>query len=132
LETLKRFNNMGYMLIIITNQGGISKGIYSHKNVEEVHLYLLSELKKHGVGITEVYYCPHHPSVEKCLCRKPDSLLIEKALARYQIDKGKSYYIGNSESDIEAALKAGIKAIKIKTNQNLFKIFNSYQDFQGN
>lgn len=119
VETLKRFNSMGYMLIIISNQGGIAKGIYTHKNVEEVHLYLLNELKKRGIDITEIYYCPHHSSIEKCLCRKPDSLLIEKAMSRFQVDPEKSWFIGNSESDIQAASKAGLNAIKIQTNEDI-------------
>jgi len=119
VETLKRFTDKGYMLIIISNQGGIAKGIYTHENVEKIHRYLLSELKKHGIDITEIYYCPHHSSIEKCLCRKPDSLLIEKAISRFRVDPGKSWFIGNSESDIQAGLKAGLKIIKINTNENL-------------
>ena len=75
------------------------------------------EFKKHKLEVAEFYYCPHHPYYENCICRKPNSLLLEKAVARFNIDKSRSIFIGDAERDIEAAQKVGIKGIKIEPNQ---------------
>jgi D-glycero-D-manno-heptose 1,7-bisphosphate phosphatase len=121
VESLQKFQENNFLLIIISNQGGISKGIYTKKNVEEVHNYLKNNLKKQNVELTEIYYCPHHSSNEKCLCRKPDTLLLEKAIARFNIDVSSSFLIGDGERDIEAGKKVGLKTIKINANENISK-----------
>ena len=124
IENLKRLVDTDYLLFIITNQGGIAKQIYTHKHVELIHKYLITELKKSGIELTEIYYCPHHSDVEKCLCRKPGSLFIEKAIARFNIDPKKSYMIGDKMRDVEAAENAGIKGIKVDLNENITKYIN--------
>ncbi len=121
ISSLKKLHDKGYLLIIITNQGGISKQIYTHKHVENIHRYLADELKKAGIELTEIYYCPHHSINEKCICRKPNSLMIEKAMARFNIDPEKSFMIGDKMRDVEAAENAGIKGIKIDVNENIEK-----------
>ncbi|MFC2103973.1 D-glycero-alpha-D-manno-heptose-1,7-bisphosphate 7-phosphatase [Bacteroidota bacterium] len=121
ISSLKKLYDNGYLLFIITNQGGISKQIYTHKEVEEIHNYLNAELAKENVKLTEIYYCPHHIVNENCLCRKPDSLLIEKAVARFNIDCDNSFMIGDKPRDVEAAEKAGIKGIKVDVNENIEK-----------
>lgn len=120
LESLQRMVKNGYSLIIISNQGGISKGIYTKKDLENLDKYMLDLFDKSNIQIIESYYCPHHSDIEKCICRKPESLLIEKAVAKYKIDKESSIMIGDSDRDIQAAKKAGIKALKVKANANLF------------
>ena len=77
------------------------------------------EFQKHQLELLDIYYCPHHNDVEKCICRKPDSLLLEKAIAKYNIDISKSYFIGDSDRDIEAAHKVGVKGIKANKNSDL-------------
>ncbi len=124
-ECLKVFCKKHYKLIIITNQGGIARGQYSKADVEKLHEYMLAELRKQNIEITDIFYCPHHSDVSKCLCRKPNSLLIEKAVAKYNIDKEKSVMIGDSDRDIEAAQKIGIKGIKTPANQNLFDFLSN-------
>ncbi|MBE9467666.1 MAG: HAD family hydrolase [Bacteroidetes bacterium] len=121
VESLQKFQENNFLLIIISNQGGISKGIYTKKNVEEVHDYLKNNLKKQNVELTEIYYCPHHSSNEKCLCRKPDTLMLEKAIARFNIDISSSFLIGDGERDIEAGKKIGLQTIKINANENISK-----------
>lgn len=118
---LKKLQEAGYLLIIVTNQAGIAKGLYTHQILQEIHAKMISQLEKYGVTITEIYYCPHHPDFGKCLCRKPESLLIEKALARFHIRPEDSFFIGDRESDIQAAIKAGVKPIKTEPNENLLK-----------
>ena len=118
-EALKKLDNAGYLLILITNQGGISKGIFTENDFWEITNYMNSRLHEHGINLTEIYYCPHHPDVTKCLCRKPSPLMIEKAVARFNIDKSQSYLIGDAPRDVEAAHKAGIKGILVQPNSNL-------------
>jgi D-glycero-D-manno-heptose 1,7-bisphosphate phosphatase len=78
-------------------------------------------LSGHGISFLEIYYCPHHSEIENCLCRKPESLLFEKAIARFNIDTGQSWMIGDSERDIIAAEKAGLKSILIRSNEDIRK-----------
>ncbi|MFO7940439.1 MAG: HAD family hydrolase [Bacteroidales bacterium] len=123
-EALKRAQDKGYMLIVITNQGGIAKKRYTHEDVDRVHDYMLKEFKKHGIAVQEVYYCPHHSDSENCLCRKPKPLLIEKALARFQVNPVASFFVGDRDRDVEAAERARIKGIKINSNDNLNDYFS--------
>ena len=121
IESLQKFQENNYLLIIISNQSGISKGIYTIEQVEEVHNYLKTFLKKHNIELTEIYYCPHHSSNEKCLCRKPNTLLLEKAIARFNIDVSSSFLIGDGDRDIEAGNKVGLHTIKVDANENILK-----------
>lgn len=118
-EALKILKEKGYQFIVITNQGGISKQIYNHSDVNSVHLYMQECFTQAGIDLLDIYYCPHHAVNEKCICRKPDSLMLEKAVARYNIDKSKSYFIGDSRRDVLAAEKVGITAIQINVNDSL-------------
>jgi D-glycero-D-manno-heptose 1,7-bisphosphate phosphatase len=120
-EALGVLHDHGFILIIITNQGGIARGIYTHAHVHQIHETLKGSLSGRGVEITEIYYCPHHPSSGKCLCRKPGSILIEKAIARFNLDPALSWMIGDKESDTEAARHAGIRSILIRPNGSLLK-----------
>ena len=119
IENLKKLYDNGFMLIIITNQGGISKGLYSQQNVEEIHNYLIQELRKVNVELAEIYYCPHHSVNENCICRKPNSLMIEKSLARFNIDPKQSFMLGDKDRDVECAKNAGVKGIKVEINKNI-------------
>jgi D-glycero-D-manno-heptose 1,7-bisphosphate phosphatase len=119
LPALQQLQKKGYMLIVITNQGGIGKELFTFEDVERVHGYLRETLAKGGVKLDEIYYCFHHPISGSCICRKPDSLLVEKAMARFNIDADKSYFIGDKERDILAGKKAGVKGILIEQNTSL-------------
>ncbi|MEE4196896.1 MAG: HAD family hydrolase [Bacteroidales bacterium] len=121
IPSLNKLQEKGFLLIIISNQGGIAKELYTRGQVETVHQYLTDELKKHEIQLTEIYYCPHHAAFENCLCRKPKSLMLEKAIARFAIDTQQSYMIGDSERDIIAAEKVGLNTIKIEPNENIEK-----------
>jgi D-glycero-D-manno-heptose 1,7-bisphosphate phosphatase len=121
IECLKAFSKHGYILIVITNQGGIAKQVYGHDRVKALNELLKETFIKEGVQITDIFYCPHHSSISKCLCRKPDSLLFEKAMAKYHIDPKLSYMIGDSERDVIASEKAGIQGIRVPSNQNLYE-----------
>lgn len=119
---LRLLKEAGFYLIIISNQGGIEKGMFSKAEVEYLHLHLIRNLRNQGVELDEIYYCPHHQQESKCICRKPDSLLLEKAIARFQIDAQNSWFIGDAERDIQAGQKAGVKTIKVESNRSLMDL----------
>lgn len=124
VEVLLHLKEKGFIFIIVSNQSGISKDLYTQNDVEILHTFLVTELKKHAIEFAEIYYCVHHPDKTKCICRKPDSLFVEKGLARFNLDAKKCYFIGDKERDIEAAHKAGVKGILIESNQALKTIVN--------
>ena len=124
MEVLQLLQKNGYLLIVISNQSGIAKGLYKQAEVEVLHKYMTEEFGKKGIKLSEIYYCVHHPDVSNCICRKPDSLFVEKGLARFNIDASKSYFIGDKERDTEAAEKAGVKGILIEANISLKTILD--------
>lgn len=125
VEALRLAQHKGYKIIIITNQGGIAKGLYDHREVEKMHRKLRLICQEGGVEITGVYYSPHHPDFGNSLSRKPGSLMVERALARYHIDASKSVMIGDRQRDIECAAGAGVRGILVPTNGNLLEAVNS-------
>ncbi len=118
-EALRVIQSRGYLLVIVSNQSGISQGFYSESTLEVIHQYLLKSLIDEGIFVSELYYCRHHPSVEQCLCRKPKSLLVEKALARFDIDAAVSFFVGDRQRDIDCAERVGVKGILIDSNSDL-------------
>jgi D-glycero-D-manno-heptose 1,7-bisphosphate phosphatase len=119
ISFLKEVQQKGFFTIIISNQGCIGKGVCTMEDVDKAHEYLKDELKRSNIELTDLYYCPHHPNSGKCLCRKPGSVMLEKAISRYQVDVSKSYFIGDTERDIEAGNKVGLHTIKVTPNDDL-------------
>ena len=119
IEALKLLNEQEYALIIISNQGGISKKIYSKTDVINIENAIIQPLVKRNVQILDSFYCPHHSAIENCLCRKPKSLMLEKAIAKHNIDPAQSYFIGDSIRDMVAGQNVGVKGILMKANDSL-------------
>jgi D-glycero-D-manno-heptose 1,7-bisphosphate phosphatase len=109
-EALELLKHAGYLLIVITNQAGIAKGLYTREDVISCHQYLQA---KTGAVIDDIYFCPHHPITTESLLRKPDSLMIEKALAKWDINPKASFMIGDSSRDIEAAENVGVRGVLV-------------------
>lgn len=111
-----------YLIVIITNQAGVAKGILTEYQVREINHYVKSSLRRFGADIDRIYYCPHHPQgivkyyTQVCDCRKPGIGMIKKAELDLDIDLNKSFFVGDKDSDIEAGKRAGCKTILI-TNQ---------------
>ena len=122
VDALIKWQADGFLLIVISNQGGIAKGLYAKSDTDFLHHQLTRYMHLAGVTITEVYYCPHHPNHGRCICRKPDSQLLEKAIARYSIDVSASWFIGDSERDQVAGEKVGVKCLKITPNTSLLDV----------
>lgn len=121
-ESLRVLQKKGFIFIVVTNQSGIAKGVYRHKDVENIHGYMEQYFRDRGIEIKETFYCPHHDDTGRCLCRKPGSLMLEKAIARYNIVVPESFMVGDKERDIEAAGRVGVKGILIKPNGSILKI----------
>jgi D-glycero-D-manno-heptose 1,7-bisphosphate phosphatase len=121
-ESLKRLQDAGWLLVVITNQSGIGLGLYGHAEVAALHRYLHAMLAEQGVQLTAVYYCPHHPTRGRCLCRKPGGLMLERAIARYGIDASASVMIGDRERDMEAAAASGVRGIRVEANTPLLPV----------
>lgn len=124
MEVLKVLKEKGYLLVIVSNQSGVAQGIYKQEDVEVLHTYMHEEFNKNNISIEETYYCPHHPTKGRCICRKPESLFVEKALARFDIDASKSYFIGDKQRDIDAGENVGVKGVLIEANSSLKNILN--------
>lgn len=124
IEGLLLLKDKGFKFIVITNQGGIAQGTYSKNDVEIVHQKMKDLLAEQGIDLLDIFYCPHHNKFEQCLCRKPAPLMIEKAIARYEVDKKASFLIGDNIKDVQAAENAGIKGYKIETNQNIVPLIH--------
>lgn len=126
-KACRYFQDMDYLLIIITNQAGIARGIYSEKDFQILTNWMLSEFKKRGITISRVYFCPHHPEFSrKCDCRKPSPKMLLDAQKKFNIDLSKSILVGDKNSDIEAGKNANIKNNYLITTGHAIKdnIFN--------
>lgn len=110
IEVLKELRRSGYLLIVVTNQAGISKGRYSREDMRTCHDYFQEES---GHLIDHFYFAAGHPSFSESLLRKPDSLMWEKAMARFDIDPTQSWMVGDKERDLIPARKLGIKTIRV-------------------
>lgn len=123
-EALQILKQNGFIFIVITNQSGIALNKYTESQMNACHQLLMTEAKKHNINFEAIYYCPHHPSISNCLCRKPDSLLLEKAINRYHIDIQASWFIGDKQRDADAATKVGVKSIVIPSNKNINEVLH--------
>ena len=124
IEALQTFKNLEYILIVVSNQSGIARGYFTEEDLNIFNNNMNEILKKNGVEITEFYCCPHHPDgigeyKKVCECRKPNNKMIEDAIKKYNIDREKSYMVGDKISDIEAGFKSNLKTVLVKTGYGL-------------
>jgi D-glycero-D-manno-heptose 1,7-bisphosphate phosphatase len=118
IEAVKRLNDCGYLVFVVTNQSGVARGYYREEDVVRLHGWMNDELAKHGARIDKFYYCPHYTEgaaleyVKACECRKPLPGLILTAFTEWEVDREKSFLIGDKDSDLAAAAAAGITGYK--------------------
>jgi D-glycero-D-manno-heptose 1,7-bisphosphate phosphatase len=106
-EALQYLQNLGYKLIIVTNQSGIGRGYYTHNDFNTLTSWMLEQFKLNSIKIDAVYYCPHTPK-DNCNCRKPQIGMIKQAMKLFDIDLNNSWLIGDKNSDIQMAYNANI------------------------
>ena len=115
-ECIKAIHQKGYYAIVITNQSGVARGLFSKKTLQEMNAFLMRQ-----IGVDAIYYCPHHPEgkIEQyrkiCHCRKPETGMIETACLEFDVDISKSYMVGDRASDILTGQNAGIKTILLES-----------------
>ena len=109
-EALKQLASLGLPMIVISNQAAIGKGLLDTAGLEEITSKMYQELTHDGTFLTAAYYCPHRPD-ENCPCRKPKPALLHAAAADFNIDLTRSVFIGDSDTDVEAAHAAGCKPV---------------------
>lgn len=121
IGAIKLINHLGLKAVVVTNQSGPARGYYPEQLVKEVHIKLISILKKERAYLDGIYYCCHHPhAVEEayrkvCNCRKPNIDLLIQAATDLDIDLKRSYVVGDRYLDIELAHNAGANGILVLT-----------------
>ena len=127
-EAIKFCNEHGILAVVVTNQGGIAKGLYTAREVDNLHNFMQKSLSEIGAHIDAFYYCPHHPqgtvkefSIE-CDCRKPKPGLILKACKELKINPAQAILIGDTARDIDAAKAAQLKTEILFTGGNLLSV----------
>ncbi len=119
-ETVRFFNERGYLVLVVTNQSGVAQGFYGEREVRALHDWMNSELAKAGGRVDGFYYCPHHPQGSReeyrkiCECRKPAPGLLRQAIRDWPIDTARSLLIGDKERDLKAGEAAGIASYLYK------------------
>ena len=111
-EAISLLNRSGFLVVVVTNQRAIAKGLITVAQLGAIHEQMCSYLATKGVKIDAVYYCPHelHP---RCDCRKPEPGMLFDAARDHKIDLTRSWMIGDSEKDIEAGMRAGCKTVRV-------------------
>ena len=105
----------GYLIIVVTNQSGVARGLFTEDTVRKLHDWMAEEVRKAAGEIAAFYYCPHLPGAivkrydVNCECRKPKPGMILKALGDFNVQPGNAFLIGDSPRDVEAAEAAGVK-----------------------
>lgn len=120
-ETVAAFNRAGWLVIVVTNQSGVGRGYYTEAEMHALHARMVDELKAVGGHIDAFYVAPHHPEAPLETYRHPDPPdrkpnpgMILRALQDFPIDKARSLLIGDKPSDLEAALRAGVRGVLFK------------------
>lgn len=120
-EAVKLAGQAGLKAIVITNQSGIARGLYTEKTLAAIHAKMIEELAAQGAMLDGVYYCPHHPEIGEppyrlaCDCRKPRTGMLEAASRELNIDLARSFVIGDKAEDINIASNAGACGILVLT-----------------
>jgi len=124
-EAVRWLNEVGYRVIVVTNQAGIAKGLYTEQDLRQLMAWMEEQLAASGPTIDAVFHCPHHPEAVvpqyrvRCDCRKPAAGLLRQALARYPTDLERSLFIGDRDTDLESASRAGIRGVRFYPKTSL-------------
>lgn len=110
-DGVEMLNRAHFLTILVTNQRGIGRGLFTKAQLDAVHEHMNRLLNEHGAHLDKIYCCPHMDGV--CRCRKPDIGLLEAAQKEFDIDKNACWMVGDSESDILCGKRFGAKTVLI-------------------
>ncbi len=111
-EGIAKLNRCGFKVYVISNQAGVSKGLYSQNDLELINKKMINQLAAQKASVSGIYYCIHHPH-DNCNCRKPRTMLLERALSGLDANSCKTFFIGDSFLDMNAARNFGSKSILV-------------------
>ena len=118
-EACQHYEQLGYKIVIVTNQSGISRGHYSEDDFRNITDWMVTQFNKNNIQILDTFHCPHSP-ISKCDCRKPKPGMLLEAKKKYNINMLESWMIGDKETDITAAISSGINnTILIKSGHKI-------------
>ncbi len=127
-ELTKYFLEKGFLIFIITNQAGISKGLYTQNEFLKLTEWMITQFNNRGIIVTKVYYCPHNIS-NNCNCRKPKPGMIIQALKEYNINTKQSFLIGDKMTDLQAGKSAKIQFLYNTSNfRSLIKLLDKIKN----
>jgi D-glycero-D-manno-heptose 1,7-bisphosphate phosphatase len=118
-RAIRRFNDAGLRVILVTNQSGVGRGYFPETLLQETHAVLERELEQSGAHMDAIYFCPHHPDArldeyrQRCSCRKPEPGMILRAAEEWNLDLGASFLVGDRFVDIETAHRAGVRGVLV-------------------
>lgn len=110
-DWIRIFNTLDYLVIVITNQRGVARGLIQPGDLDEIHNNMISELASKGARIDDLFCCPHHDNA--CECRKPRPGLVLQAQQKWDLNFDRSVLVGDSDSDEELAANTGLKFIRV-------------------
>ncbi|MCK5594974.1 D-glycero-beta-D-manno-heptose 1,7-bisphosphate 7-phosphatase [bacterium] len=113
-KAIRILNRNRIKVIVVTNQSGINRGLFSINDLDAIHNELKKRLRRHGAYIDAIYHCPHHPD-EKCSCRKPNNGMFKLAARDFDLKLNKCYVAGDKLADIKAAHNVSATGILVRT-----------------
>jgi histidinol-phosphate phosphatase family protein len=119
VEAITDLNRRGFLVIVVSNQRGIARGVLTREKLDEIHARMSKELRGKGAVLDGIYYCPHDYS-DNCACRKPRPGMLFEAAKDLNIDLYQSFIVGDSEDDIAAGKAAGCRTILINPSGGIF------------
>ncbi len=111
-EAVRKLNEAGFLVIVVTNQSGVGRGYFNEQTLGRIHQKMVDDLAEGGGKVDAVFYCPHRPE-DGCRCRKPELGMVLQALERFPIDLASSYVVGDSDHDMELARRIGAQGISV-------------------
>jgi D-glycero-D-manno-heptose 1,7-bisphosphate phosphatase len=121
IDAIRLLNRSGHVVVMVTNQSGVARGIFDESFVAEAHEYITERLAAGGARLDAFYYCPHHaegivgPYRQACDCRKPQSGMLTRAATDLGIALERSFVIGDRWNDLEAGQAVGAQGILVRT-----------------
>ncbi|HLZ80649.1 MAG TPA: D-glycero-beta-D-manno-heptose 1,7-bisphosphate 7-phosphatase [Ktedonobacteraceae bacterium] len=129
-EAIAKLSQAGHRIIVCSNQAGVARGHMARETVEEIHRRMIASVAEYGGMIEKVYYCPHGKD-ENCDCRKPRPGMLLRARDELGVDLSEAIFIGDSMTDIQAGLAAGVDSVLVLTGLGIEQFRNHFNDADG-